>query len=133
MNTLDRHRTGAKTLTIVGLIVGAAGILTQYFSGVEGFPTIPPGSIILLAAAAVLALGSRRWTIALGVFAALFVLVGGTIATALNWGGRAPLSNPAEPGGFIGAIIQFVGVVTALVAGIVTLRDRNHRRRVYSY
>jgi hypothetical protein len=39
-------------LSVVGLVVAAAGIMVQYVSGVD-FPTIPLGPIILLAAAAV--------------------------------------------------------------------------------
>ena len=116
----------AGKLTVVGLVVAAAGILTQYFSGVEGFPTIPPGPIILLVAAAVVAFGPWRWAAAVGVAASLFVLVGGTIATIVNWGSRAPLSNPAEVGGFVGSVIQFLGVIIALMAGIVATRQ-NYR------
>src|SRR5262245_22891624 len=81
----------AGKLTVAGLVIAAAGILIQYFSGVEGFPTIPPGPVILLVAAAVVAFGPWRWAIIVGVATALFVLVGGTIATIANWGGRAPL------------------------------------------
>jgi hypothetical protein len=44
-------------VNVAGLVVAAAGILIQYFSGVEGFPTIPPGPFILLAAAALIAWG----------------------------------------------------------------------------
>jgi hypothetical protein len=110
-------------LTVAGLVVAAAGILTQYFSGVEGFPTIPPGPIILLVAAAVVAFGPWRWTTAVGVGVSLFVLVGGTIATIVNWGVGAPLSNPAEIGGFIGSVIQFLGLIIAFVAGIRALRQ----------
>jgi hypothetical protein len=109
----------AAKLTVAGLVVAAAGILTQYFSGVEGFPTIPPGPIILLVAAAVVAFGPWRWTAVVGVAVSLFVLVGGTIATIVNWGVGAPLSNPAEVGGFAGSLIQFLGLIIALVAGII--------------
>jgi hypothetical protein len=41
----------AATLNAAGLVVAAAGIMIQYVSGVD-YPTIPPGPIILLAAAA---------------------------------------------------------------------------------
>jgi hypothetical protein len=44
-------------VNVAGLVVAAAGILLQFFSGVEGFPTIPPGPFILLAAAALVAWG----------------------------------------------------------------------------
>ncbi|HYY45366.1 MAG TPA: hypothetical protein VE975_09310 [Actinomycetota bacterium] len=112
----------ARMLNVAALVVGAAGILMQYFSGVGGFPTIPPGPIILVVAAAVVALGPWRWTPVVGIIAPLFVLVGGAIATTANWGVGAPLSAPAEVIGFSGALVQFLGVITALVAGIVALK-----------
>lgn len=85
MNKRTPLSSSAK-LNVAGLVVAATGILMQYFSGVEGFPLIPPGPIVLLVAAALIAFGSWRWTPAVGVIAPLFVLIGGTIATIVNWG-----------------------------------------------
>jgi hypothetical protein len=67
-------------LNVAALLVGAAGILMQYFSGVGGFPTIPPGPNFLAVAAAVVALGPWRWTPVVGIIAPLFVLAGGIVA-----------------------------------------------------
>jgi hypothetical protein len=106
-------------VNVAGLVVAAAGISIQYFSGVEGFPTIPPGPFIFLGAAALVAWGPWRWTAAVGVIAPLLGLVLGTMATISNWGTTAPLSHPGEPAGFVGAVIQFVGLVVALGAGVV--------------
>jgi hypothetical protein len=106
-------------LNVAGQVLAAGGILMQYFSEVEGFPTIPPGPFILLAAAALVALGPWRWTPLVGVIAPLFVLVGGAIATIVNWGAGAPLSDPAEVGGFAGAVIQLLGLVAAIAAGTI--------------
>jgi hypothetical protein len=108
-------------VNVAGLVVAAAGILIQYFSGVEGFPTIPPGPFILLGAAALVAWGPWRWTPAVGLIAPLLGLVLGTMSTVLNWGTTAPLSDPSEAAGFAGAVIQFSGLVTALGAGIVVV------------
>jgi len=47
---------------VVGLVVAAAGIMIQYVSGVD-YPTIPPGPVILLAAAAVVAFGPWSWAV----------------------------------------------------------------------
>jgi hypothetical protein len=107
-------------VNIAGLVVAAAGILIQYFSGVEGFPTIPPGPFILLAAA-LIAWGPWRWTAAVGVLVPLLSLVLGTMSTILNWETTAPLSDPSETVGFVGAVIQFLGLITALGAGIVAV------------
>ena len=69
-----------RMLNVAALLVGAAGILMQYFSGVGGFPTIPPGPNFLAVAAAVVALGPWRWTPVVGIIAPLFVLAGGIVA-----------------------------------------------------
>jgi hypothetical protein len=111
-------------VNVVGIVVAAAGILMQYFAGAEGFPTIPPGPIILLIAAGVVAFGPWRWTAVVGILAPLFVLIGGTISTTVNWGTGAPLSDPAEVGSFVGALIQFVALLIAVVTGVAAAKQR---------
>jgi hypothetical protein len=49
----------AARLNALGLAVAATGIVIQYVSGVD-YPTIPPGPIILLAAAGAVAFGPWR-------------------------------------------------------------------------
>jgi hypothetical protein len=106
-------------VNVAGMVVAAAGITIEYFSGVEGFPTVPPGPFILVGAAALVAWGPWRWTAVVAVLAPLLSLVLGTLSTVLNWGTTAPLSDPGETAGFAGAVIQFVGLIVALGAGIV--------------
>jgi hypothetical protein len=50
-----------------------------------------------------------------------FSLALGTLSTVLNWGTTAPLSDPGEPAGFAGAVLQFSGLLAALAAGIVVV------------
>jgi len=108
-----------------GLIVAGAGVLTQYLVGVPGFPKIPPGPIILGAAAIlVLALAARRWTLLVGTFAALFVFVGGLIEGSV-WG---RLGNPGAVDVWIGVFLQWIGLVIALVAGVAAIRQAYARR-----
>jgi hypothetical protein len=45
----------ASKFTVAGRVIAASGILTQYFFRVAGFLLIPPGVIILLVAATVVA------------------------------------------------------------------------------
>ena len=108
-------------VNVAGMLVAAAGILVEYFSGVEGFPTVPPGPFILAGAAALVAFGPWRWTPAVAVLAPLLSLALGTLSTVLNWGTPAPLSDPGEPAGFAGAVLQFSGLLAALAAGIVVV------------
>jgi hypothetical protein len=55
----------SRNLTVVALLAAAAGFVLQMVAGVTNTPTIPPGLVVLLAAAArclhLMALGIPRW------------------------------------------------------------------------
>jgi hypothetical protein len=119
--TPKREHTPAAALNVAGLVVAAAGIMIQYVSGVD-YPTIPPGPIILLAAGAVVAFGPWRWSLVVGLVAALFLAIGGVIATIVGNGFRETLGDTGWVGAFGGAVIQIVGLAIALPAGIVAAK-----------
>jgi hypothetical protein len=127
--TPKTETTPVAMLNVVGLVVAAAGIMIQYVSGVD-YPTIPPGLIILLAAAAVVAFGPWRWSPVVGLVAALFLSVGGAIATIAGNGFSETLGDPGEIGGFVGAVVQIAGLAIALPAGIVAARCGSRRAGV---
>jgi len=108
-------------LLVVGLVVAAAGMLIQYASGVE-YPTIPPGPIIALVAAAVVAFGPWRRAPVVGLVAAVFISLGGVIATIAGNGFTEQLSDPGAVGGFVGTLVQIAGLVIAVAAGVVAVR-----------
>ena len=110
----------AARLLVVGL-VAAAGMLIQYASGVE-YPTIPPGPIIALVAAAVVAFGPWRRAPVVGLVAAVFISLGGVIATIAGNGFTPQLSDPGAVGGFVGTLVQIAGLVIAVAAGVVAVR-----------
>jgi hypothetical protein len=120
------QQTPAGLLNVAGLVVAAAGIVIQYVSGVD-YPTVPPGPIILLAAAAVVAFGPWRWSPFVGLVAAIFLVIGGLTATIAGNGFSETLGDPGEVGGFAGAAIQIAGLAIALPAGIVAAK-RTPRR-----
>ncbi|HEV8164553.1 MAG TPA: hypothetical protein VGR74_08915, partial [Actinomycetota bacterium] len=72
--------SAAGKLNVAGMVTAAAGIIIQIGSGSELYPTIPPGPIILLAGAALVALGPWRWTPVVGVIVPLFLFVGAVVA-----------------------------------------------------
>lgn len=74
--TPNSQPTPVAMLNVVGLVVAAAGIMIQYVSGVD-YSTIPPGPIILLAVAAVVAFGQWSWAVRVGLGEALFLSIGG--------------------------------------------------------
>jgi len=104
-------------------VVGALGIAILWVSGVE-FPIYPPpGIIILLAGAIFVSLASWRWAPAVGAFLGLFVTVGFVAS-----GGPPNLFGRDGTSVAIGTWIQLIGVLTALVAGVITTRA-NYRKQ----
>ncbi len=113
--------SAAVRLLVVGLVVAAAGMLVQYASGVD-YPTIPPGPIIALMAAAVVAFGPWRRAPMVGLVAALFISIGGVIATIAGNGFTPQLSDPGAVGGFVGTLVQIAGLLIAVAAGVAASR-----------
>ena len=113
-------RSQSSTILAIALLIAAAGVLTQYLAGVPGFPTIPPGPIILgTAGILVLALPKHRWPLVTGFLAALFVTVGGLIEGSV-WG---RLGDPGQFDVWIGVVGQWLGQAVALVAGAAAIRQ----------
>jgi len=115
------HSSPTARLLVVGLVVAAAGMLVQYGSGVD-YPTIPPGPIIALAAAAVVAFGPWRRAPVVGLVAAVFISLGGVIAMIAGNGFTPQLSDPGAVGGFVGTLVQIAGLLVAVTAGVVAVR-----------
>lgn len=103
-------------LTLAGLLITAAGIAILYVSGGE-MPVVPPGFVMLLIAAGLVAWGPWRWTPIAGIVAAL--------AEAGGFFGSGSASNlfDLDPFGiFAGTWVRLVGIVLALVYSIVATK-----------
>jgi uncharacterized membrane protein len=109
-------------LTVAALLVAAAGFVIQIVSGIE-VPTIPPGLVVLLVTAAMVAFLPWRWTPVIGAAVGLFLLVG-----FFGSGAVGNLLDPSRLGVFTGAWVQFLAVIAAVVAGIVAT-VQNYRSR----
>jgi hypothetical protein len=118
--------SAAGKLNVAGMVTAAAAIIIQIASGSDLYPTIPPGPIILLAGAGLVALGPWRWTPIVGVVVPLFLLVGAVVAAVNSGEFVDQLTSPGQVGIgiFAGDVMQLLGVITALVAGSVALRQR---------
>ena len=120
--TAQRSLLGPRAVTVAGLVVGALGIGILWASGVE-FPIYPPpGIVILLAGAVLVGLASWRWAPGVGAFLGLFVLVGFLISPT----GRSNLLGEAGAAVAIGQAIQVLGVLTALIAGVVARANHHY-------
>jgi hypothetical protein len=112
----QRSWSGPRTATVAGLTVGASGIAILWASGVE-FPIYPPPGIVILLAGAIFVAP------AVGAFLGLFVTVGFVASGAPpNLFGRDGTSVA------IGTWIQLLGVLTALIAGVIATRI-NYRKQ----
>ncbi|MBA3473422.1 MAG: hypothetical protein H0T57_09405 [Rubrobacter sp.] len=109
-------------LTVTALLVAATGFVIQIVSGVD-VPTVPPGLVIMLVAAGLVAFLPWRWMPVVGAAVGLFLLVGFFASGAVG-----SLLEPSQLGVFVGAWVQFLAVIVAVVAGIAAT-IQNYRTR----
>jgi hypothetical protein len=121
MNQLSSLFLG-RMLTVAALLVAAAGFVVQIVSGVD-VPTVPPGLVIMLVAAGLVAFLPWRWTPVIGTAVGLFLFVGFFGSGAVD-----NLLDASQGGVFIGAWIQFLAVIVAVIAGVV-VAVQNYRNR----
>jgi hypothetical protein len=115
-------------LTVAGLVIGAIGIGILWASGVA-FPVYPPPGIVILALGALLVAGVKRpWAPGVGAFLGLFVLVGFGLSSLTSGAGTDNLLGREGTGAVVGTVVQLIGVVTALVAGLLAV-SRDYRQR----
>ena len=106
-------------LTVVALLIAAVGFVTQMVAGVTDTPTIPPGLVVILAAAGLVAFVPGRWMPLAGVVAGVFNLVASVMVDAVD-----RLMDPSPATGFIGAWLMTTGLIAACIVGtIATVRN----------
>lgn len=102
-------------VTAGALGVAAVGIVVQIASGAP-YPSVPPGLIIVLVAAALVWFAPWRWVPLLGV------LAGGSQVFGLFAAGQSGrLLTFAPVGDSVGLWIQLLGLCAAVIAGIAAV------------
>lgn len=100
------------------LLLAIIGMIVQIAAGVK-YPTVPPGIVLLAAAALLVTFVPWRPLRLLGVLVPLFILVGGIVSTT----GRTNLGHTDPFGPFIGTVIQFAGLAIGVIAGLAAVLE----------
>lgn len=113
---MNEKQSTARIATVVGLVGGAVGIAIQFAAGVK-MPIVPPGVVMLLASAALIAITSWRWAPIAGIVAGL-----AEVAGFLAVGSAASLTDFDSLGVLTGSWVRLVGIATAMIAGVVATK-----------
>jgi hypothetical protein len=106
----------SRAVLLAGLVLGAVGIAILWAAGVEFPVAVPPGLVILLGGAGLVAGVRRRWADGVGGALGLFVVVG-FVLSGLNGEGFDNLLGEHGAAVALGQVVQLVGVATAAVSG----------------
>ena len=114
--TMKTKLTFLTKLTIAGLVSVAIALWTQWLSGDPAYPEFPPGPVIFMVVAGMIAMGTRWWwTPVIGALISLLVTSG--------WFVRLPaevlrLTHPGSVGKFAAGI--FAGTLLQITALLIT-------------
>lgn len=112
--TPSHHRRAAAAF----LAAAAVAIELQVLGGAD-YPTVPPGLVILGAAAVLVLLPTPRWALAIATVATGFISIGGLVTANL----RDQLGEPGEALTFAGSAAQAVALLGGLVCCALALRE----------
>jgi hypothetical protein len=110
----------SRTTLVASLLVGALGIALLWAGGVDFPIAVPPGIVILVVGAVVVATVRARWAAALGCFLGVFVLVGFLVS------GQGFDNLAGDEGALpaIGQAVEVLGVLVAAVTGALLVKRR---------
>lgn len=109
-------------INVAALLLAAAALVVVFASAPDLFPPIPPGPLVLAAAAAIVALVPGRWTPLTGVLVPVFILTGGVITGGLEDTLDEGLTVLA------GSIVQVAALVVAIISGSITTTREGRQR-----
>jgi hypothetical protein len=123
--TLNRvsHLSTWARVSVIGLVLTAAGMLLQIVAGSELYPSLT-GPIVLLAAAAFVALGPGRWTPFVAAIVPLVLGLGAIVAAVMTGGFVDQLTNTGNAPILFGSLMHVIGLVAAVIGGVAMLLDR---------
>ena len=107
----------ARSINVGALLVAAAGVFIIFVSAPDLFPAVPPGVLILAAAAAIVAFVPGRGTPIVGVLLPVVITIGGVAnGTSIDI-----LQGDENAGAILGTVIQYPALITATTAGTLAM------------
>jgi hypothetical protein len=122
LNRVGRLSNAAK-LTVIGLVLAAAGMLLQIAAGSGLYPTFA-GPIVLLAAAVLVAFGPGRWAPYVALLVPLVLGLGAIVAAVITGEFIAQLTDLGNAGILLGSFMHVIGLIAAVAGGVGMLRRR---------
>jgi hypothetical protein len=113
VNQLIRTSTGK--LNVAAQLGIAVGIVIQIATGVDSYPTVPPGAVLAVVVAALLVLVRWRFIAVLGLIFPLWIAIGAVFTSGT--GDR--LGDPGSVGPFIGTLLQMIAVAVGIITGLL--------------
>lgn len=104
------------TLNVVGLVLGAAGMLVQIGAGSHLYPSLT-GPIVLLATALLVAFGPTRWTRWIGLGVPLVLWIGAAVTAVMTGAFIDQLTGAGNAPLLLGSWMHVVGLSTAVAGG----------------
>ena len=118
-----RHLSTWARLSVIGLVLTAAGMLLQIAAGSELYPSLT-GPIVLLAAAVFVAFGPGRWTPYVAIVVPLVLGLGAIVALLMTGEFVDQLTNIANTPIVLGSLMHTVGLTAAVTGGVGMLLHR---------
>jgi hypothetical protein len=112
-----RRLPGAAKLSVVGLILTAAGMLLQIAAGSELYPSFA-GPIVLLLTAIIVAFWRARWMAYVALLVPLVLGLGAIIAAVMTGAFFEQLTDAGNPGILLGSLMHVIGLIAAVVGGV---------------
>jgi hypothetical protein len=118
-----RHLSNAARVNIAGLVLTAVGMLLQIAAGSTLYPSVT-GPIVLTVTAIAVAFVPGRWTAYLGLAVPLVLGVGALVAAAMTGAFVGQLTDPGNPGVFVGSLLHVIGLTAAVAGGVAMVPGR---------
>ena len=112
-----RRLPGAAKLSVIGLVLTAAGMLLQIAAGSQLYPSFA-GPIVLLVTAVIVAFWPTRWMAYVALLVPLVLGLGAIVAAVMTGAFIEQLTDTGNAGILLGSLMHVVGLIAAVAGGV---------------